>query len=187
MRHLLTLFIYFACFSPLLAQDTHTHAFGRAILFPDIPGYRTLRCDFHIHSVFSDGSVWPNIRVEEAVKDSLDAISLTEHIEYQPHLADIPHPDRNRSFAIATQSAKAFNLLVVHGAEITRQMPPGHTNAIFIQDANKLQIKDSIEVFREAKRQGAFTFWNHPNWVAQRRDGIATLTDFHRFLIREGL
>ena len=30
--------------------------------FPDIPGYKTLKCDFHTHTVFSDGSVWPDIR-----------------------------------------------------------------------------------------------------------------------------
>ncbi len=180
------LFLMFAA-ATSLAQTPHSHQFGRAIHFPDIPGYQTLLCDFHQHTVFSDGDVWPNIRVQEALKDSLDAISLTEHIEYQPHLADIPHPDRNRSFDIATQSAKAFDLMVVKGSEITRRMPPGHINAIFIEDANKLMITDSVEVFREAKKQGAFTFWNHPNWTAQRKDGVATITDMHRFLIKEGL
>ncbi len=172
----------------LSAQTQHTHTFGRAIRFPDIPGYRTLKCDFHIHSVFSDGSVWPDIRVQEALRDSLDAISLTEHLEYQPHSADIPHPDRNRAYQLAEQSARPYEqLLVINGAEITRRMPPGHVNAIFIDDANQLLISDSIEVFREAKRQGAFTFWNHPNWVAHRRDGVATMTDMHQYLIAEGL
>ncbi|HEU4859530.1 MAG TPA: Sb-PDE family phosphodiesterase, partial [Chitinophagaceae bacterium] len=46
---------------------------------------------------------------------------------------------------------------------------------------------DSIQVFREAKKQGAFIFWNHPNWTPQRKDGMATLTDVHRLLIREKL
>jgi hypothetical protein len=26
---------------------------------PDIPGYQTLKADFHVHTDFSDGSVWP--------------------------------------------------------------------------------------------------------------------------------
>ena len=106
---------------------------------------------------------------------------------YQPHGADLPHPDRNRSFEIAKEHAKAHDLLIIHGAEITRSLPPGHANAIFIEDANKLNVKDSIEAYREAKRQGGFIFWNHPNWIAQQRDGKATLTDLHRMLIREGL
>lgn len=168
------------------AFHTHTqpHIHTR---FPDVPGFLTLHSDFHQHTVFSDGKVWPNIRVEEAVRDSLDAISLTEHLEYQPHREDIPHPDRNRAYELAERLARPYELIVVKGSEITRAMPPGHCNAIFIQDANKLLIKDSVEVFREARRQGAFTFWNHPNWVAQRRDGIATLTDVHRRLIRDTL
>ncbi len=44
-----------------------------------------------------------------------------------------------------------------------------------------------VAVFREAKRQNAFTFWNHPMWVAQRPDGISTLTPMHKMLIKEKL
>ncbi len=170
---------------PALAQHSHEH--GRTIIFPDIPGYQTLLCDFHIHTVFSDGSVWPNIRVEEALRDGLDAIALTEHIEYQPHIFDIPHRDRNRSTDIAKSIATGTDLLVIKGAEVTREMPPGHSNAIFITDANKLVDEDPIEVFREVKRQGGIVFWNHPNWTSQRPDGIARLSDMHRQLIEEDL
>ncbi len=186
MKKIAILLLFLGLFqSPIFAQHSHEH--GRVIEFPDVPGYLTLKCDFHIHTVFSDGSVWPNIRVQEAIRDGLDAISLTEHIEYQPHAEDIPHPDRNRSFHIAMEEAQDHDLMIVHGAEITRDMPPGHTNAIFIQDANKLLIDDPVEAFREAKRQGGFAFWNHPNWTAQRSDGMATLTDLHRQLIEEDL
>lgn len=160
---------------------------SRKIEFPDIAGYKTLKTDLHIHTVFSDGQVWPNIRIQEAVRDGLDAISLTEHLEYQPHAKDIPHPDRNRSYIIAKEQAKPHDLLIIHGAEITRSMPPGHSNALFIEDANKLLISDSLAVFEEAARQGAFVFWNHPDWIRQREDGMATLTDFHQLLIRKNL
>ncbi len=181
-KNTLKFFLLLLTIGNLPAQDQN-----REIEFPDIPGYQTLLCDFHIHTVFSDGSVWPDIRVQEAVKDGLDAIALTEHLEYQPHSADMPHPDRNRSYEIASQEAKPHRLIVVHGAEITRDLPPGHANAIFIQDANKLNIRDSIEAYREAKRQGGFIFWNHPNWISQQRSGIATLTDLHKQLIEEDL
>ncbi len=166
----------------LHAQDT-----DRKIQFPDLDNFLTLKTDLHIHTVFSDGKVWPNIRVDEAIEDGLDAISLTEHLEYQPHSEDIPHPDRNRSYEIALATAKPHDLIVIHGAEITRSMPPGHSNAIFIKDANKLMIKDSIEVFEEAARQGAFVFWNHPDWIQQRSDGIARMTPTHEYLIENNL
>ena len=168
-------------------ESDHSHKLARSLKFPNVPGYKVLKCDLHMHTVFSDGSVWPDIRVAEALMDGLDAISLTEHLEYQPHKDDIPHPDRNRSYELALKEAKDHNLLIIRGSEITRSMPPGHCNAIFINDANKMLISDSIEVFREAKRQNAFTFWNHPMWTRQRPDGVSTLTPMHRYLIKEKL
>ena len=67
----------------------------REIHFPDVDGYETLTLDLHTHSVFSDGKVWPTIRIDEAERDGLDGIAITEHLEWQPHIMDIPHPDRN--------------------------------------------------------------------------------------------
>lgn len=180
------IFLFFILSVPGFTQD-HSHVMGRKIKFPDIAGYKTLKCDFHQHTVFSDGSVWPDIRVAEALMDGLDAISLTEHLEYQPHKDDIPHPDRNRSYNIAIGEAKNHDLIIVKGSEITRKMPVGHCNAVFITDPNKLLLDDSIAVFREAKKQGAFIFWNHPAWTPQKRDGMAALTDVHRMLIKEKL
>lgn len=184
MKTRFTVWILLFTITILFAQNTDD---GRKINFPDIPGYKTLLCDFHQHTVFSDGSVWPNIRVYEANKDGLDAISLTEHLEYQSHKEDIPHHDRNRSNEIAAEVAEDSELIVINGAEITRSLPPGHANAIFITDANKLLADNPIDVFREAKKQGAFSFWNHPNWIAQKENGIAELTEMHNMLIREGL
>ena len=182
-------------FSPLYAQNSNSDKNDRKIEFPDIPGHKTLKCDFHLHSVFSDGYVWPSIRVTEAVKDGLDAISITDHLEYQPHEEDIPHKDRNRSYQVALEQIEEIEdedekIIVINGVEITRDMPPGHANAIFIKDANKLlpdDPNDTMKVFREAKKQGAFIFWNHPAWLDQRPDGIATLTDMHHKLLKERL
>ena len=55
------------------------------INIPGFDGYQTLKCDFHIHTVFSDGSVWPSVRVQEAWQEGLDAIAITDHLEYRPH------------------------------------------------------------------------------------------------------
>jgi hypothetical protein len=180
--HRFVFLIFLGFVSSLDAQDN-----SREIQFPDVEGYKTLKCDFHIHTVFSDGLVWPTIRVDEAVKDGLDAIALTEHIEYQPWKDDIPHPDRNRSYEIARKAAVAHDLLVIHGTEITRKMPPGHANALFVTDVNALMIEDSVEVYKEAIKQGAFIFWNHPNWINQEKDGIPQLSDLHKFYIEKRL
>ena len=110
----------------------------REIHFPDIAGYKTLVLDLHTHSVFSDGHVWPTIRVAEAERDGLDGIAITEHLEWQPHLFDIPHPDRNRSFDLASGAAEKLDLLIIRGIEITRNDQAGHMNEVFVKDANAL-------------------------------------------------
>jgi hypothetical protein len=43
---------------------------------PDVKGYKTLKCDFHQHTVFSDGQVWPGVRVQEAWREGLDVIAI---------------------------------------------------------------------------------------------------------------
>ncbi|MBD3647320.1 MAG: PHP domain-containing protein, partial [Pseudomonadales bacterium] len=109
---------------------------SRAIVFPDTAAYKTLVVDLHTHSVFSDGHVWPTVRVAEAERDGLDAFAVTEHLEYQPHITDIPHRDRNRSFEEANRAAANLDLMVIPGVEITRVDDPGHMNAVFVTDAN---------------------------------------------------
>lgn len=179
--------LLFVLIVPLESRAQPDPRVTRKVEFPNVPGYQTVKADLHIHTVFSDGSVWPDIRVQEAVRDGLDAIAMTDHLEFQPHSEDIPHPDRNRSYEVATESAENHDLIIINGSEITRDMPPGHSNAIFLKDANPLLQEDPMAVFQEAERQGAFTFWNHPMWIEQKKSGIASLTEMHRQLIREGL
>ena len=142
----------------------------RIINFPNTEKYKVIVTDLHTHSVFSDGAVWPNVRVEEAVRDGIDLLAITEHLEYQPHIDDIPHPDRNRSFDIAEDIAKNKDLIVINGAEITRMFPPGHINAIFIEDANKLiyldeaKISEAKEILKEVPEE-SLTNYEDLSWL----------------------
>jgi len=157
----------------------------RVINIPDIEGYKTLKCDFHMHTVFSDGTVWPTVRVEEAWVEGLDAISITDHIEYRPHSKDVV-ADHNRSFEIASPLAEQLNIILVPGAEITRSMPPGHLNALFIKNANLLELEDVNDAIKEAREQGAFLLWNHPGWKAQQPDTTLWF-DEHTYLLNNDL
>ncbi|MCP4726698.1 MAG: histidinol-phosphatase [bacterium] len=130
---------------------------------PDIPGYVTIKCDLHMHTVFSDGTVWPRVRVQEAWMEGLDAISITDHIEYLPHEDDVS-TDLNRSYELAAPSAKSVNMMFIRGTEITRDEPEAHHNALFIKDANALNIENFVECIEAAADQGAFIMWNHPGW-----------------------
>ncbi len=178
----------------------------RLIRFPDTEDYLTLVVDLHTHSVFSDGHVWPRIRVGEALRDGLDALAITEHLEWQPHRADIAHPDRNRAYEEAVRAAAGHDLMIIAGTEITRTQPAGHMNAIFIEDANAMlkvtaePETDDVEGYfmaanrwppeqavQAANEQDAFVFWNHAWWHSPESPVVETvMTDFHRGLIEAG-
>ncbi|MDA1073583.1 MAG: Sb-PDE family phosphodiesterase [Proteobacteria bacterium] len=178
----------------------------RFIQFPDTDEYQTLVVDLHTHSVFSDGHVWPRIRVGEALRDGLDAVAITEHLEYQPHLADIPHPDRNRAYQDALAAAEGTDLMIIAGTEITREAPIGHLNTVFITDANGIftvttppaDASDvrayfesanqwpAEEAVEAANKQGGFVFWNHPFWPAIYPNGLARMETFHSQMIEKG-
>jgi len=170
----------------ILVLGTMTVSAQRRIYhMPDLPGYVTLKCDFHSHTVFSDGDVWPTSRIDEAWRDGLDAIAITDHIEYQPGKAYIP-TCHNAAREIAGAKAKESNIILVHGAEITRRMPPGHLNALFITDADSLNKPDFMQVIETAINQGAFIQWNHPGWKSQEPDGIPKFYPVHKELIARG-
>jgi hypothetical protein len=155
------------------------------IKIPDIPGYVTLKCDFHIHTVFSDGSVWPSVRPEEAWREGLDAFAITDHLEYSPHEKDIKI-NPNRAYEIAAPRARELDLVIIKGAEITRGMPPGHFNALFLQDANALDTEKWQDGIKAAIDQKAFVFWNHPGWKGQQPEGISIWYPEHTELFEKG-
>jgi len=171
-------------FIAILVSST-VSAQRRTYNLPQLDGKVTLKCDFHSHTIFSDGDVWPTVRIDEAFRDGLDVFSVTDHIEYVPHKNYIP-ADLNAAWKINETYAKERNIILVHGAEMTRKMPPGHFNALFITDASKLAIQDSLKVIEEAIKQGAFIEWNHPGWKSQEPDGIPKLYPFHLKLLEKG-
>lgn len=174
---------------------------------PSLPGYHTLKGDFHLHTVFSDGQVWPSFRVTEAVRDGLDFIAITDHIDYQgaPNQAE---RDYNKPHDIAVAAVGRSKLIVLKGAEISPRTPPYHANAIFLQDVNALPIdymadtkgrfvmkpsptkEEMFGPFVEAKRQGAFIVYNHPayfyDWV-RKNLGPDLFTPLHRELLAGGM
>jgi hypothetical protein len=152
---------------------------------PDIPGYYTLKCDFHVHTVYSDGEVWPSVRPQEAWLEGLDAIALTDHVEsvYQPHINELPK-NLNKPYELAMRNARAVNLLLIKGGEITRHMPPGHYNALFLDDVDPLDTPNYKDALKAAVDQGAFIVWNHPGW--RQPDEIPVWHDEHTELFELG-
>lgn len=142
--------------------------FRENLMIPNANGYKVLKCDFHMHTVFSDGQVWPTIRNQEVWDEGLDAYAITDHIEYNRYKEDV-RIDHNRGYELLKDVADKQNLILVKGSEITRLTPPGHFNAIFIDDASGfIAERTTNELDRDAVmkavEQDAFIFWNHPGW-----------------------
>jgi len=197
------------------AWAAQARGFGLIEFPPTTDGRLVLAVDFHTHTVFSDGFVWPSTRVDEADLEGLAGIALTDHLEWQPHRDDIPNPDRNRSYNLAVTEAKNLSerthhlpVIVINGTEITRGVPPGHLNAVFLKDVNGLlepnypvvsKVKDWLEflskdtpglrrsvytALEKAHEQGGFIILNHP---FNNFDEKGHLDDFNLQLIKQGL
>jgi hypothetical protein len=178
-------------------------AVRRIISIPDIEGYKTLKCDFHMHTVFADAQVTPTGRVREAWQDGLDVIAMSEHIAVHKS-PGIKLKDYNIPIKHALKEAAKWGFLVVPAVEITRTKPFGHMNALFIKDptvfeetryqvdengkllrdknGNRIPTPTEMDDFRKAEAQGCFMLWNHPGWP----DRKATLYPLQKQLIKEG-
>ncbi len=128
---------------------------------PDIPGYKTLKCDFHMHTVFSDGQVWPVARLSEAWRDGLDAIAISDHSGGGRNRA-VLKPDLNVPHQLASPLARQLGLLLVPAVEVAQGLT--HCNALFIKDANEVDKMELLPALRKLRAQGAFILWNHPGW-----------------------
>lgn len=151
-----------AQFKTSIKMDDYPLEKRTVIDIPNILGYQVLKCDFHMHTPNSDGNVTAQTRVQEAWEEGLDAISITDHISHKKG-----QKNENQAYELGIKEANKKGIIFVKGGEITFGLNPGpgHANALFLQDVNKLQSDDWRESFNEAKKQGAFIFWNHPGWA----------------------
>lgn len=128
---------------------------------PKAGEYLVLKADLHMHTVFSDGQVWPTTRVMEAWREDLDVLAITDHDDYRPNEKDVSM-DLSRPYEIARPIAEGLGLVIIPGVEITKG--DIHFNALFVRDHNAFRGKELIPALAEARKQGAFSFWNHPGW-----------------------
>ncbi|MBQ6572136.1 MAG: histidinol-phosphatase [Alistipes sp.] len=172
----------------------------REIILPEVNGFTVYKADLHTHSIFSDGSVTPEFRVEEAWLEGLDVLAITEHLEYRPYeqkmvnfLNDLlPEgtkatntniigtgktdkdgikSDLNYPVRLAEAAAKGYGLTIIPGIEITRTPETiGHFNALFTKDNNTIHDSDPMQAFRNARAQGALVMNNHPGWRRKNLD-----------------
>ncbi len=186
----------------------------KEINLPKVDGYTPYKADLHNHTIFSDGHLSMEARVREAWADGLDVMAVTEHLEYRPHekhyvkylkgyvkegakaknynfvskdrpasSADI-NVDFNYPVDVARKAAKAYDLTIIPGIEITRKEGEySHFNALFTKDNNAVFAPETIESIRNAKKQGALVMHNHPGWTHKDMK----MTKFEQEVYKAGL
>jgi hypothetical protein len=156
----------------------------KTLNIPDIPGYKTLKCDLHMHTVYSDGTVWPTVRVMEAWAGGLDVIAITDHLgkSTKTYIYDSTF---TKSYEIAKSYAAKLGIVVIRGTEITKSLSFGHFNALFISDPGLINKENGKDALIEAKKQGAFITWNHPGWRFPNE--IPVWDSIHEDLYKNGL
>jgi hypothetical protein len=137
---------------------------------PNIPGYYTLKCDFHMHTIFSDGKVWPDVRVNEAIFEGLDVIAITDHVEKKTKGVDDNHV---MGYHIAKKAAEVKELIVIPGGELSASKD--HYNALFLTNQDEPILRDKTPAIRikGANEQGGIVFWNHPGRPESYKNGNA--------------
>lgn len=184
----------------LLRHNLQKSRQRREVVLPQVNGYTVYKADLHTHSIFSDGSVTPEFRVQEAWHDGLDVLAITEHLEYRiyeqrmiDYLGDLlPEgtksvndniiglgtgdnvpikSDLNYPVRLAEAAARGYGLTIIPGIEISR-IPEtiGHYNALFTTDNNTIYSTDPLQAFRNAREQGALVMHNHPGWRRKNLD-----------------
>lgn len=178
---------------PIVAMRTE-------IVLPEVNGYKVLKADLHTHTIYSDAGMMPYLRVDEAFRDGLDVIALTDHIEFRPNekrllgfLADGVTvnkgeegeilSDLNSSYRDVVSKARHHGIVLIPGAEITREVEVGHFNCLFTTDVNKIYDEDPLQSIRNAKAQGALVQHNHPGW----RKPDNSFTSVAEAALKEGL
>ena len=164
------------------------------IFLPMVNGYNVYKADLHTHTLYSDGSVMPSFRVQEAWQQGLDIIAITDHLEsrrteevmvkyLEKYISDEypeavntfialePTPvgsimvDLNFGVRAVQKEAEKYGLAVIPGGEISRcGATIGHFNALFIEDCNLIYDPDPLTSIRNAKAQNALVMHNHPGY-----------------------
>lgn len=180
------------------------------IILPQVNGYNIYKGDFHIHTSFSDARVSPAGRVDEAWRDGLDVIAITDHYEGrygEKRMLKVLAPYNKDGKAIKYQSGfdanciKAdfneihqdavdrrdklgYEMTIIKGCEMARNSKThGHFCCLFLEDINTVYDFDLKEAFKKVHKQGGLVVHNHPAW---NRDTSAK-TPFHEEVYSAGL
>lgn len=155
-------------------------------LAPDAARLYPLRCDFHIHTYYSDGHESPTEMAVKARSLGLDVIAITDHNRYEPSLEAIEAVQR-AGLGLGCIPGEEVSLPTWHLLSINSAAPimsyyetdAGQTEVADL--AAKLASKPLAEgltaeeyallkwTIQRIRAQGGYAFLCHPYWVSRER------------------
>ena len=97
------------------------------------------RIDLHMHSTISDGSLTPKEIIDEAVKNNVDTISITDHDSIEAYTKEL------------FEYAKSNNINLIKGVEISTQKKVGVHVLGYNIDLNNKELIDTLYKLRNAR------------------------------------
>jgi histidinol phosphatase-like PHP family hydrolase len=179
------------------------------IILPQVKGFNIYKADLHIHTSYSDGRVTPAERVNEAWRDGLDIIAITDHYEGYRNVKKMlkvtagfnenGQPAKYQSAfdsnclkmdfnaihneAIEQRDKSNYDMLIIKGCEMARNSKThGHFNCLFLSDINVLYDKELEIAFDKVHAQGGLVIHNHPSYVR----GTTDKSEFHEKVYSAG-
>lgn len=172
-------------------------------LYPDLYERNVKKCDFHIHTNFSDGTESPERTAANYRKKGFDIISITDHNIY------------NASAEVAKKLDFMHNFKLTPGEEVhngyARQLhivnvgSKYSVNDIFLDEPERVKaeveaLKGEVEVpggvdereylyrvwtYREIKKSGGYAIYPHPFWTWKEHYHVET--DMSEAVMKNGL
>ena len=190
-----------------LEQPFETEQTRTEIIIPQVNGMNVYKADLHVHTIFSDGGVTPDMRVLEAWYDGLDVIAITDHMEYRSVEKDmLRYMDRyardefRKNEAVNTNITRhapdehgilvdfnvAYDLATRKAADYgimvirgveITRKEKGDYNVLFTTDNNAIYDPDIEQALRNARSQGAFIVHNHPDYDENTQNHLSLFAD----------
>ena len=172
-------------------------------LYPDLYERNVKKCDFHIHTNFSDGTETPERTAANYRKKGFDIISITDHNIY------------NASAEVEKKLDFMHNFKLIPGEEVhngyARQLhivnvgSKYSVNDIFLDEPERVKaeveaLKGEVEVpegvdereylyrvwtYREIKKSGGYAIYPHPFWTWKGHYHVET--DMSEAVMKNGL
>jgi len=143
---------------------------------PEMLRRRPLRCDFHVHTTYSDGRNSPAEMVLRGRELGLDALAITDHNQYVGSQEAIEVAERLGlgllCFAGEEVSAPDWHLLAIDARAPIEQAPAGYAG-----------LRAAID---RVHSLGGRAYLAHPYWTTSRRHHLPP-ADYERLLTEGGL